>query len=134
MRNYFFFCSSNIDGSNIVSCCCLAAESCPTLCDPMDCSPPDTSVHRISQARILEWVAISLSMGSSQPRDQSHISFISCVAGDSLPLSHQGVGVVVIKIYNNSKCLLSIRYVPDPKFLTRIDSTHPKGQLIVIAL
>ena len=40
-------------------------QSCLTLCDPMDCSPPESSVHGISQARILEWVAISFSRGSS---------------------------------------------------------------------
>ena len=45
------------------------AQSCPTLCDPMDCSPPGSSVHGILQARILEWVAISSSRRSSQPRD-----------------------------------------------------------------
>ena len=37
------------------------AQSCPTLCDPMDCSPPGSSIHGIFQARILEWVAISFS-------------------------------------------------------------------------
>ena len=41
------------------------AQSCPTLCDPVDCSPPDSSIHGILQARILEWVAISFSRGSS---------------------------------------------------------------------
>ena len=45
------------------------AQSCPTLCDPMDCSPPGSSVHGIFQARVLEWVAISFSRGSSQPKD-----------------------------------------------------------------
>ena len=45
------------------------AQLCPTLCDPMDCSPPGSSIHGILQARILEWVAISFSRGSSQPRD-----------------------------------------------------------------
>ena len=44
----------------------LVTQSCPTLYDPMDCSPPASSVHGISQARILEWVAISFSRGSSQ--------------------------------------------------------------------
>ena len=44
---------------------CVCAQSCPTLCDPVDCSPPGSSVHGISQARILEWVAISSSRGSS---------------------------------------------------------------------
>ena len=45
------------------------AQSCPTFCDPLDCSPPGSSAHGILQARILEWVAISLSKGSSRPRD-----------------------------------------------------------------
>ena len=47
------------------------AQSCPTLCDPMDCSLPGSSVHGILQARILEWGAISFSRGSSQPRDRT---------------------------------------------------------------
>ena len=45
------------------------AQLCPTLCDPMDCSLPGSSIHGIFQARILEWVPISSSRGSSQPRD-----------------------------------------------------------------
>ena len=44
-------------------------QLCLTLCDPVDCSPPGSSVHGILQARILEWVAISLSRGSSRPSD-----------------------------------------------------------------
>ena len=47
----------------------LVAQSCPTLCDPMYYSPPGSSVHGNLQARILEWVAIFFSRGSSQPRD-----------------------------------------------------------------
>ena len=46
------------------------AQSCPTLCDPMDCSLPDSSVHGIFQARVLEWIAISFSKGSSQPEEK----------------------------------------------------------------
>ena len=46
----------------------------PTLCDPVDCSPPGSSVHEILQARILEWVAMPFSRGSSQPRDQTQVS------------------------------------------------------------
>ena len=56
----------------------LVAQSCPTLCDPLDCSPPGSSVHGILQARILEWVVISFSRGSFQPRDQTLISYVSC--------------------------------------------------------
>ena len=58
-----------------------------TLCDPMHSSPPGSSVHGILQARILEWVAISSSRRSSQPRDQTHISYVSCI-GKRI-LSHQ---------------------------------------------
>ena len=47
------------------------------LCDPMDCNLPGSSVHRILQARILEWVAISFSRGSSRPRDRTQVSFIA---------------------------------------------------------
>ena len=46
----------------------LVAQLCPTLCDPMDCSPPGSSAHGIFQVIILEWVAILFSGGSSQPR------------------------------------------------------------------
>ena len=53
------------------------AQSCPTLCDPVDCSSPGSSVRGIFQARILEWVAISFSRGSSQPRDRTQVSRIA---------------------------------------------------------
>ena len=53
-------------------------QSCPTLWESMDCSPPGSSVHGIFQVRILEWVAISFSRGSSQPRDWT---WVSCIAG-----------------------------------------------------
>ena len=59
--------------------CCSVAELCPTLCNPLDSSPSSSSVHGIFQARILEWVAISFSRGSSQPRDWNHVSCISCI-------------------------------------------------------
>ena len=50
----------------------VVTQSCLTLCDPMDCSPPGSSVHGILQARILEWAAISFSRGSSQPKNRTH--------------------------------------------------------------
>ena len=58
---------------------CVCAQWCPTLCDPMGCSPSGCFVHGISQARILEWVAISRSRGSSWPRDPTLISCVSCI-------------------------------------------------------
>ena len=76
-------------------------QSCLTLCDPMDCSPPGSSDHGIPQARILEWVAISFPRGSSQPRDQTHVSYVSCIGRQVLylpPISAEGgIGVRVIK-------------------------------------
>ena len=53
------------------------AQLCPTLCDPKDCSPPGSSVPGVSQARILEWVAMSFSRGCSQCRDQTQASHIA---------------------------------------------------------
>ena len=58
---------------------CSATQSCLTLCDPMDCSLPGSSIHGILQARILEWGAISYSRGSSQSRDWTHVSCILCI-------------------------------------------------------
>ena len=69
MRIYYF---------HIVNVNVLVTQLCLTLCDPMGCSPPGSSVHGILQARILEWVAISFSRGSSQPRDWTPVS---CIAG-----------------------------------------------------
>ena len=66
----------------VLCAACLLAQSRPTLCNSLDCSPPGSSVHGIFQARILEWVAISFSRGSYQPRDQTHVSWISCIAGE----------------------------------------------------
>ena len=56
-------------------------QLCPTFCDLMDCSPPGFSVHGILQARILEWVVMPFSRGSSQPRDQTCVFHVSCICG-----------------------------------------------------
>ena len=61
---------------------CMHAKSlslCPTLCDPMDCSPPNFSVHGILQAGMLEWIAMPSSRGSSQSKDQTYVSYVSCI-------------------------------------------------------
>ena len=60
-------------------CSVKSLQSCPTLCDAMDCSPPGSSVHGILQARILEWVAMSSSRGSSQSRDRTCVSYVSYI-------------------------------------------------------
>ena len=82
------------------------------LCDPMDCSPPGTSVHGISQGRILEWVAISSSRGSSQPRDWTHISCLGqqilyhCATWETLYQTH---GIAKIDCVSHWKNLSSIK-------------------------
>ena len=63
--------------------CVLSCFSCVSLYDPVDYSLPGSSVQEILQARILEWIAIPFSRGSSQTRDQTHISHVSCIVGRS---------------------------------------------------
>ena len=65
------------DGGLVTKSCPTLCKSCPTLCNPVDCNPPSSSVYKILQIRILEWVAISFSGGSSRPRDETHVSFIT---------------------------------------------------------
>ena len=72
---------------------CVCAQSlqlCLTLCDPVDCSLPGSSVHGILQAGILEWVAMPSSRGSSPPRDRTLVSSISCIAGRFLTAEPPG--------------------------------------------
>ena len=88
------------DVSLMYACVCVYVHTYVRLCmlshlvmsnsvmsNPMDCSPPGSSVHGIFHARILEWVAVPFSRGSSQSRDRTHVSHI---AGDSLPAEPQG--------------------------------------------
>ena len=78
-----FFLLSVVFVSEILSwsldrvCVLSVGQSWPTLCDLKDCSPPGFSVHRVSQVRILEWVAISFSRRSCQPGDRTPVSCIS---------------------------------------------------------
>ena len=67
---------------------CVYAQSCATLCNPMDHSLPDSSVHENSQARIVEWIAISFFRGSSQSKDQTHVSCV--LAGRFFPTEPPG--------------------------------------------
>ena len=73
----------------LLMCACSVAQSYLTLCNPMDCSPTGSSVHVSLQARILEWVAIAFSRGSSWPRDWTRISIFGRQV-DSLPLHYLG--------------------------------------------
>ena len=64
----------------------MGAQACPALCVSMDCNLPGSSVCGILQARILQWVAMPSSRGSSQPRDRARVSYVSCT--DRRVLSH----------------------------------------------
>ena len=78
----------SVEGKTTIFLLCMYACSSPTLCNPMECSRPVSSAHGIVLAGILEWVAISSSMGSSQSRDWSMRDVVSCLLhwqADSLP-------------------------------------------------
>ena len=90
--------------SNIVHACSVA-QSCPCICDSLDYIPPGFCVHGILQPRILEWVAISSSRRSSQPRAQTRISCVSYIAGSTLPWSHPGPCFGEVTMYNYWKTL-----------------------------
>ena len=98
--------------SIIIFCVCSVAQSCPTLCDPMDCNPPGSSVHGIFQARTMEQVAISF---SSQPRDQICISCISWLVGGLFAIAPPGKAHNYFEIHSIVACTIS-------SFLSRIVS------------
>jgi len=86
-----------------ISVCCLL-HACVLshvwlFCDPMDCNQSGSSVHGIFQARILEWGAISSSSGSSWPRDQTHVSFVS------------SIGRLILYQLNNRGILYTMYYI-----------------------
>ena len=76
-------------------CVCAHVQSCPALCDPMNCCPPGSSLHWILQAKILEWVAISFSRGPCWSRDRTRVSYLSCIGRQTLyQLCHLGMMVI----------------------------------------
>ena len=87
---------------------------CLTLCDPVDCSPQGSSVHGISQTRILEWVSISFPRGSSQPRDWTQVScitgrfFIDCAASKAL-IMMLNIKILSCNIFISNKFIKSRR-------------------------
>ena len=76
----------------------LVSQSFPTLCNPMDCSPPGSYVHGILQATILEWVAILFSRGSSQPGDRTQVSCIADI------WAIKKYSVIVLKVCPQTLC------------------------------
>ena len=77
---------------------CKVTQLCLTLWDPMDCSPPGSSIHGILQAGILEWAAMPSSRGSSQPRDWTHISHFCCTAGRFFTAEPPGKSIPTLQI------------------------------------
>ena len=73
----------------------VVAQLCLTLCDPLDCSPPGSSVHGILQGKILEWVAILFSRRSSQPRDQTQSPVLQAASLPSEPPGKPQVGMEI---------------------------------------
>ena len=79
-RTFFFFPSLQEAVTSFLKVMCAKSlQSYPTLCDPMNCSLPDSFVHGIFQAKILEWIVMLFSRRSSQPRDLTHVSYVSCI-------------------------------------------------------
>ena len=95
-----------------VGCVCLVAQSCPTLCDTMDCSPSGSSVHGILQAKILEGIAMPSSRGSSWPKVQTWVSCVSCIGRRVLYHKHH-LGLYML----DSNPLLAISFVLCMHFL-----------------
>ena len=95
-------------------CACVCAQSCLTLCDLVDCSLPDSSVHGLFQARILKLAAISYSMGSSPPRDQTPVSCVSCIGRQilyhSAPWEVQNTGVGSVSLLQGILAWVAISY------------------------
>ena len=123
---------SSFDGDYMVLMSeCMHIQLGPTLCNPMDCSPPGSSVPGILQARILEWVAISSSRGSSQPRDQTHVvsPVFPVLQVDSLPLSHQGCKIFAIQPFTEKLCWPLI-YITEVKMWECSEVVREEGVLL----
>ena len=101
----------------VVGMCCLVAKSCLTLRDLMGCSPPGSSVHGTSQAKLLEWVAISFSRGSSWPRDDWNR--VSCIGRRILyHLSHRKACDLGYKVSNAVSVYLTALSCIPPEVLS----------------
>ena len=106
--------------------CAKSLQSCPTLCDPMDHSPPGSFVHGILQARILEWVAMPSSKGSSQPRDWTVSLTFAALAGRFFTTS------ATWEDQNMHNCVLIMRELQaDPKCRTFCKITCPVLQKFI---
>ena len=99
-------------------CAHTVAQLCLPRCDPMGSSPPDSSVHGIFQARILEWVAISSSMASSWSRGRTHVSCLLHGQADSILLRHLGSSTLIFDSVVNVYISI-VNNITAKKFLSR---------------
>ena len=101
-----------------------ALQSCPTLCNPMNCSLPGSSVIGILPARILEWIAMPSSRGSSSRRDQAHVSYVSCI-GRQVLFTASGMNLIfldlVFLIYRIGRC----SWIRESKFVATFSPMSP---------
>ena len=115
---------------------CMCAKSlqlCLTLCKPMHCSPPGSSVHGIFQARILDWTAMPFSRGSYQPRDRTHISYVSCIGRWVLYQTNvtrrglQQLGHMALKTFSHiyPQIVVNATLYPEPHILLQPASHLP---------
>ena len=107
-----------------ILCYAQLLQSCPALCDSMDSSPPGSSVHDILQARMLEWVIMPYSRGSSRPRYQTWVSCISCIASGSF--SSEPLGKAP-SLYHPTWLVLCLR-LPE----SCLGSGNPKSKLLMM--
>ena len=104
--------------------CGLVIQSCPALCNPMDCGPLGSSVHGIFQARILEWIAISFFRASSRPRERT---WVSCIEGRLYRLSHQGSpsrAPATVNAWEKSACSCFKKGLAPPAARPLVRTTH----------
>ena len=111
---------------------CVLTQSCPTLCDPVDCSLPGSSVLGIFHAGILEWVAISFPMGPSRPRDQICISCLLCWQADSVPLHLLGSCILIEYPFAKHAIQGSLRYSPCLQGKRRMRTISKEGRSWVL--
>ena len=112
----------------------LVTQSCLTLCDPMDCSPPGSSVHRIRQGRIMEWVAIPFSKGSSRPRDQTQVFYhqgspviLWCKNGVLYIYVYTHTHIYICMCVNVCVCIFDVYHW----FLSQSSLEFPEGESII---
>ena len=118
-----------LHSSQHICCCCLVAKSCPTLREPMDGSRPGSSVHGIIQARILEWVAMPSSRGSSQPRIKPTSLTSPALAGEFFTTSTIWEAQCVVYNFQNHCCsqpLSTDRKPRSLRILPKVTAKHRK--------